>query len=416
MRRSAHAEAIGHFRHGLEVVQRLSKTPERTWHELLLYTEIGPALMLAKGQADSEVEQVYTQARPLCEQVGDPHQISLVLAGLWRYYHARGMFEEAQKLGEQLLTFARRHQDDGLLLAANWMLGATLTLLGDGLAARARLEEGITIYDPRQHQDFVLNYGTNPAMGLYAYGSWALWMLGYPDLAMQRRQVALTAAQELSDPSSIVISHNMCATLYLFCREERIVQELAEISIALCNENGLAHYHLAWGTALRGAALLLKHQEEGLEQLQQGLTVYQGTGASLLTPYFLVLLAEAYGNGGKTEEGLIALTEAFLIADKYGSYFLEAELYRLKGTLLLQQSPDNTAEAEPCFHQAITIAQNQSAKSWELRAATSLAQLWQSQGKRQEAYDLLAPVYNWFTEGFDTADLQDAKALLDELA
>jgi hypothetical protein len=147
------------------------------------------------------------------------------------------------------------------------------------------------------------------------------------------------------------MGYNMCATLYLFCREGGIVQELAEISIALCNEHGLAPYHLAWGTALRGAALLLKHQEEGLEQLKQGLTVYQGTGAGLLTPYFLVLLAEAYGNRGKTEEGLIALTEAFLIADKYGSYFLEAELYRLKGELLLQQHSDNQAEAENCFQQ-----------------------------------------------------------------
>jgi tetratricopeptide (TPR) repeat protein len=372
--------------------------------------------MLAKGQADLEVEQVYTQARPLCEQVGDPHQLAFVLSGLWRNYHARGMFEEAQKLGEQLLTFARRHQDDGLLLAANWMLGATLTLRGDGLAARARLEESINIYDPRQAQDFVLSYGTNPVGGLYTYVSWALWMLGYPDLAMQRRQEALTASQELSHPPTIVMGHNMCATLYLFCREGGIVQELAEISIALCNEHGLAPYHLAWGTALRGAALLLKHQEEGLEQLQQGLTAYQGTGAALLTPYFLVLLAEAYGNRGKTEEGLIALTEAFLIADKYGSYFLEAELYRLKGELLLQQSLDNPTEAETCFHKALDVARNQSAKSWELRAATSLARLWQRQGKRQEAYDLLAPIHGWFTEGFDTSDLKDAKALLDELA
>jgi predicted ATPase len=201
------------------------------------------------------------------------------------------------------------------------------------------------------------------------------------------------------------MGHNMCATLYLFCREECIVQELAEISIALCHENGLAHYHLAWGTALRGAALLLKHQEEGLEQLQQGLTAYQGTGAGLLTPYFLVLLAEAYGNGGKTEEGLIALTEAFLIVDKYGSYFLEAELYRLKGELLLQQSLDNHTEAETCFHKALDVARSQQAKSFELRTASSLARLWHQQGKRQEAHDLLAQVYNWFTEGFDTADL-----------
>jgi predicted ATPase len=160
----------------------------------------------------------------------------------------------------------------------------------------------------------------------------------------------------------------------------------------------------------------MQHQEEGLEQLQQGLTAYQETGIRLFTPYFLALLAEAYGTGRKIKEGLSSLTEASLTVDNCGSYFFEAELYRLKGQLLLQQSSNNAAAAESCFHQAITIALNQSAKSWELRAATSLARLWQAQGKHQEAYDVLAPVYGWFTEGFDTADLQEAKALLDELA
>jgi predicted ATPase len=208
--------------------------------------------------------------------------------------------------------------------------------------------------------------------------------------------------------------HNMGATLYVFCREGHTVQALAETSITLSAENGLA-YHLAWGTALRGVALLMQHQEDGLEQLQQGLSAYQGTRVRLLTPYFLALIAETYGKIGKIEEGLSTLAEAFLILDSFGSYCLEAELYRLKGELLLQQSSDNSTEAATCFHQAMTIAQNQSAKSWQLRAATSLARLWHQQGKTQEAYDLLAPVYHWFTEGFDTLDLMDAKALLQEL-
>jgi predicted ATPase len=150
-----------------------------------------------------------------------------------------------------------------------------------------------------------------------------------------------------------------------------------------------------------------------LEQLQQGLSAYQGTKVRLLTPYLLALIAETYGKIGKVEEGLNTLAEAFLILDAFGSYFLEAELYRLKGELLLQQSSDNAAAAEACFHKAIEIACHQQAKSLELRASTSLARLWQQQGKRQEAHDLLAPVYYWFTEGFSTADLQDAKALLD---
>jgi predicted ATPase len=424
MRRSAHAEAVGHFRHGLEVVQRLPTTPERLWQTLLLYTEMGPALMLAKGQADAEVAQVYTQALPLCEQVGDPHQLTLVLTGLWRYYHARGVFEEAQRLGERLLTLAHRHQDNAFLVLAHWMLGATLSLRGDLLKARAYLEEGIvlatraatiTSYDPQQHQSLVLSYGTHPTLACYAHESWALWILGYPARAMQRNQEVLTTVQPLTHQPMRGICHNMGATLYVWCREGQIVQALAETAIALSAEHGLA-YHLAWGTALRGVALLMQHHEDGLEQLQQGLSAYQGTQVRLFTPYLLALLAETYGKRGKVEAGLRTLAEAFLIVDAFGSYFLEAELYRLKGELLLRQSSDNAAAVETCFHHALDIARSQQAKSLELRAAMSLSRLWQQQGKRQEAHDLLASVYNWFTEGFDTADLKDAKVLLDELA
>src|SRR5262249_37650178 len=151
------------------------------------------------------------------------------------------------------------------------------------------------------------------------------------------------------------------------------------------------------------------------EQINQGLRAYRATGAELLRSYFLGLLAEAHGTMGQPEAGLMVLTEALTLTETTGERLYESECYRLKGELLLQQSSDNPTEAESCFHHAISIAQNQSAKSWELRAATSLARLWQQQGKRQAAHDLLAPVYNWFTEGFDTADLKDAKALLDEL-
>src|SRR5262249_35530030 len=168
---------------------------------------------------------------------------------------------------------------------------------------------------------------------------------------------------------------------------------------------------------LYGWALAHKGQtQEGIEQMSQGLTVWRATGAELLRPCYLALLSEAYGMRGQPEAGLTVLTEALELVDTTGERWYEAELHRLRGALLLQQSLDHQAEAETCFQHAISIAQNQSAKSWELRAATSMARLWQQQGKRQEAHDLLASVYGWFTEGFDTADLIDAKALLDELS
>jgi len=172
----------------------------------------------------------------------------------------------------------------------------------------------------------------------------------------------------------------------------------------------------AVGSLLRGWALAQQRQaKEGIEQMHQGLIAHRATGAEMIRPYFLALLAEVHGTIGQPDVGLTALAEALLLGDTTDAHWYKPELYRLKGELLLQLSSDNQVEAENCFQQAITVARSQQAKSFELRTATSLARLWQQQGKRQEAHDLLAPVYHWFTEGFDTADLKDAKALLDEL-
>jgi predicted ATPase len=205
------------------------------------------------------------------------------------------------------------------------------------------------------------------------------------------------------------------AMFHQFRCEGRVVQERAEAAIRLAQEQGFP-YCRAFGALMRGWALAQQGQAQaGIEQLQQGLIAFRATGAETLRPYWLALLAEAHGIMGQPEAGLTALAEALTLADTTGERFYEPERYRLKGELLLQRSLDHQAEAESCFQQAMTIAQKQQAKSFELRTATSLARLWQSQGKRQEAYDLLAPIYHWFTEGFDTADLKDAKALLDEL-
>jgi predicted ATPase len=243
-----------------------------------------------------------------------------------------------------------------------------------------------------------------------------LWYLGYPDQGRRQTNDALTLAQQMAYPFDLNFVLGFAAILHQFRREMRVAQEHAEATIILAQEQGFP-YWMAFGAILRGWALAQQGQAQaGIEQIHQGLTAWRATGAEIARPYFLAPLAEAYGTMEQPEAGLIALAEALAVVDTTGERWYEPELYRLKGELLLQQSSDNQAEAETCFQQAITIAQKQSAKSWELRAATSLAQLWQQQGKRKEAYDLLAPVYGWFTEGFDTADLKDAKALLDELS
>jgi predicted ATPase len=249
-----------------------------------------------------------------------------------------------------------------------------------------------------------------------SYTAVTLWYLGSPDQALARSQQAVTLAQQMASPLSLGHALLWGAMIYQFRREARWTQARAEALITLATEQGFLMWK-AFGTILRGWGLAQQGQAQAvIEQIQQGLTTYYATGAALARPYALALLAEAYGLMGQPEAGLTVLTDALTLAETTGERWYEPELYRLKGALLVQQSSDNQVEAEAYCHKALDIAHNQQAKSFELRAATSLARLWQHQGKRTEARELLAPVYGWFTEGFDTADLKDAKALLDALA
>jgi predicted ATPase len=226
----------------------------------------------------------------------------------------------------------------------------------------------------------------------------------------------VTLAQQVAHPFSLCFALGVAALYHQLCREGRGVQECAAAAFRLAMEQGFS-YWMAFGAMLYGWALVHQGQaQEGIEQLTQGFRAFQATGVQIWRPYFLALLAEAHSIIGQSEAGLAVLTEALPLTETTGVRWYAPELHRLKGALLLQQNALNQAEAEHCFHHALDIARNQQAKSFELRTATSLARLWQQQGKRQEAYALLAPVYGWFTEGFDTADLKDAQALLDELS
>ena len=248
------------------------------------------------------------------------------------------------------------------------------------------------------------------------YAAAVLWHLGYADQSVSRVQDALTLVRQLSHPFSLTRALLMAAHIYGMRREWYLTQECAETVMTFASEQGFAPW-LAAGTHLKGKALAMQGDKEaGIMQIQEGLTAILNTGAEIGKTQHLASLVEINQKLGQFEEGFSVLADALALVETTEVRFYESELYRLKGELLIQQSSDNAAEAESCFQQAITIAQNQSAKSWELRAAMSFAKLWQQQGKRQEAYDLLAPVYGWFTEGFDTADLIDAKELLDELS
>jgi class 3 adenylate cyclase/predicted ATPase len=415
MQRSAHVEAISHLTKGLELLKTLPETPERSQQELLLHIALGASLIATKGYAAPEVEQTYIRARQLCEHLDDPHQLFPVLRGLWQYYHVRADFRTAHALGAQLLALAQHAQDAAMLVAAHAALGLTLLTQGAVGTAHTHFTQGIALYDAQQSHASTFLYEHSAGMMCHIFGARALWCLGYAEQGMRRTEEALTFAQQSAHPFSLSFALSLTAIFHQLRCEVCAVQERAEATMRLAQEQGFS-YWMAVGAIMRGWALAHQGQAQaGIEQIKQGMMYYSATGAELFGPYYLALLAEVYGTMEQPEAGQTALAEALTLTDTTGERWSEPELYRLKGELLLQQSPDHHVEAEACFHQAIAIAQKQSAKSWELRAATSLARLWQQQGKRQEAHDLLASVYGWFTEGFDTADLQDAKALLDEL-
>jgi predicted ATPase len=415
-KRSAHVEALAHLRQGLALLQTLPETPERSRQELLLLIALGASLRATQSFAMPEIQATYTRARQLCQHLDNPQQLFPVLRGLHGYYNVRPELQTAQALGEQVLALAHQHGSVAHLMMAHRALGLTLFWRGAPAVAHTHFVQVRALYDPQQHRPLVSLYGED--VGVYCHGqdAWTLWYLGYPDQGLTQSQEALALAQQLADPYNLSFAFVCAAMFHQLRRDVRGTQEHAAAALSLAKEQGFPFW-MANSAILDGWARAHQGQtKEGMAQITQGLVTYRATGAEICRPYYLALLAEASGIQGEPEEGLTVLAEALMLVDTTGECWYESELYRLKGELLLQQDSDQQAEAEACFQHAISTVRSQQAKSFELRTATSLARLWQQQGKRQEAHDLLAPVYGWFTEGFDTADLQEAKALLDALA
>jgi TOMM system kinase/cyclase fusion protein len=414
--RSAYLEAVSHLTTGIELLKTLPETPARTQHALTLHIALGAALLMIKGHAAPEVEHAYTQAYALCQQVGETPELVPALFGLWRFYGVRSQLRTARELGETLLRLAQRAHDPALTVLAHQTLGGTWFFLGALPAARMHLEEGIARYTPDQHRAPVFRIGQDPGVGCRTYAAMTLWLLGYPDHALAHIHDALALAQELSHPYSLAWARCIAAYVYQFRRDVPAVHEQAEAAVALATAQGFPLW-AALGTNLRGWALARQgHGEEGMAQVHQGSAAWRATGAALSVPYFCTLLAEVSDLLGHPEDGLQALAEAHTLVEQHEERYWEAEVCRLRGVLLLRQPGTPQAEAEAWLQRALDVARRQEAKSLELRAAMSLSRLWQQQGKRDDARELLAPVYGWFTEGFDTADLQEAKALLAALS
>lgn len=372
--------------------------------------------MTIKGSAAPEVESVYLPALELSEQLGASFELFKVLWSLRLFYMFRGEMSESREIAERLARQAASLNDDSLMVEAHRAMGSSLINLGDFAAALEHFERASALYKQSDQDAYFLIHGNDAKVMSLCFAARVLWCLGYPDQSLGKIQEAVAVARQISHTQSLVVALQLATHLHQLRREPMLTQQRAETGIALAKEQGLELW-MTLCSIYRGWALVEQgYFETGIELMRAGLDVYKSIGAKLWRAHHLGLLAEALAKAGQVVEGLSILAEALDTVQETGECYYEAELYRIRGDLLLmQESSSLMTEAESCFNQAVTTARQQQAKSWELRAATSLARLLARQGRQAEARQMLAEIIAWFSEGFDTVDMKEARALLDEL-
>jgi predicted ATPase len=412
-RRHAYHEAVAALTKGLALLATLSDSPACIQPELALQLALGELLMMVKGYGAPEVGEVYTRAHTLCQDVGEPSQLCRTLQGLYRFHLVQGQLRMAGEVSQQFFRLASRQHDTTLVLESYMDLGLVAFYRGDPAAARAHLEQSLRLSDVQLPPPSLFSGGHEVRVTTLIFLALALWMLGYADQARQRGQEALARAQQVAHPPSLAWAHIYTAMLSQYRRDIAAVQAHAETVMALATVQGLGH-RLAQGRILQGWALAMQGDAAtGMAHLQQELIETQGTGQMLHRPYSLALLAEVHGQTGRPEAGLSVLDEALVLPGATDDFWWKAELYRLKGELLLRLPLPDIPQATACLHQALDMARSQQAKALELRAALSLSRLWQQQGQRDQARQLLTEIYGCFTEGFETPDLQEARRWLE---
>jgi adenylate cyclase len=371
--------------------------------------------MAAQGYAVPDVGEHYTRALTLAQQVGEPRQRGQALQGLSRFHLVQAQLRRADELCQQYVNLAADHHDPSLVQEGALDLGLIAFYRGDLGTARAQLEHWRHLGAPPRRSPLLIPHEDASGVHHSFYGAMVLWLVGAADQAQQWGQDELAQAPQGAPTPTLASAHLGAALLAQHRRDLGATQASAEAVLALALAQDLEH-RVAQGRLLRGWALAMQGDTaSGVAQMAQGWDAVQQTGLQLYRPYFLTLLAEAYGQAGQPEAGLTCLAEAVTRVAATEERWWEAEVYRLQGILLLQRSPADVDQAAACFQQALDVTRRQQAKALELRAALSLSRLWQQQGKRDVAHELLAPIYGWFTEGLDTADLQEAQALLEAL-
>lgn len=414
--RSANVEAIAHLRRGLAELNALPDTSERAQTELKIQTTLGPALIATVGYGAPAVQETYARAQALCAQVGSKSDEFPVLRGLWNSYLFGADMLKAREHGDELMRLAEQIGVDGLVVEAHRVVATVSFYMGDFLTARKHAEAGIDIYDPERHRELAFVYGADPQVVCGLYRALALWMLGYPDQAQSAMNRAITRTRELSLAHTEAFALVYQTMLYQYNRQPDLAQKSAEAALKVASEHRIRQWS-AQATICHGWAVSMAADKDGgMNQLRQGLQEWHDDmGQLLFVPYFLALTAEALAAQGQVVEAHRMAADALEMTSKTAQRFFAAELHRLSGIFLLEMGESNEAEAEQSLKQSLNVARQQQAKSLELRAAVSLGRLWQQQRKLEEARGLLAPIYNWFSEGFDTADVKEARELLAEL-
>ena len=409
------AEAAAQLQKGLDQLALLPDTPEHQRQELGLRSSQGAVFVAIKGTAAPETGRAYARAHELWEQLGYPSGFLQIPYGQSANHILRGDFALAQRLAEGLLRVSRQRDDTAGLVLGHYSAGRNLMFTGKFAAARWHLEKALAFYETRPHSSLVFEVAFPPHVSSQGVLGFVLFCLGYPDQASAQSSAAIAGSRRLAHLPSLVAGLQFDAMRLSLVGDDAAVSGLADELFAVATEQGFPSWG-AHGKVFRGWVKVKEGEvAEGRSLLRAGSTAHRASGMGVAwTPHPFALLAEACEIAGEIEEGLAWLGSALQVSETSGLFWLAAELNRRKGRLLLRQG--NNDAAEELYRKALCIAREQEAKMWELRAAVSLARLWCEEGRCAQARDLLAPVYGWFTEGFDTPDLKEAKALLAELA
>jgi len=410
----ANPDAIQLYSSGLKLLETLPDNPERAEQELILQRLLSIVQRNSKGYAGIEVGQALSRAWALCQQLDQIDALGPILWGLFSYNFVRSDLHHARNLGEELIALAQEQHDPAFLQQAHHALGGTLCSLGEFEESRQHFEQGISLYDINQHHAQVSMFGVDLGIFSQAWSTHSLWHLGYLEQALQRIDAALDLAKTLGHPFSQALAMAYATMLFQFCRNSKLVEEWARATIDFCAEYSIGYYD-NWATILHGWALVEQGSlSEGVDQMRTGLDDFRASNSEARLPYYLTLLAEAYGNKGQVKEALKHLGEALVFSEKNNDVWYDAETYRLMGDMMLQT--DEAERAGTCFQKSLDISRSQEARILELRATVSLARLWVEQNRQAKARSMLKEILEWFSEGFDFVDLKVARKLIDELS